>query len=228
MVAKPSMRRPVPALSGRPDAKTSPRRPVEAPRRARTALADDQPAKSAKAAPVAAPTWTQDRRVLEFARLVEHEVGNGYRAQTQRLFEIQRKRIIKNSKLNYENLNDGHLRPLTNSQLNDYRVRSEITEMVMTVKEGSAKLTEGLSLLRRHLRAHYSAELKKLYGALTNVDAAIESHFEKAVGATKEAERFVDLAGEVLRDIDQSAFSYDRMIKTAHLVLGPRARQATI
>lgn len=225
MVAKPTPRR---AATAPNPAKSGERRPLEAPRKARTPLNEDQPAKTGKSASSGSPAWTQDRRVLEFARLVAREVGNGYQAQTQRLFEIQRKRIIKNSKLNYENLNDGQLRPLTNSQLNDYRVRSEITEMVMLVKEGSAKLTEGLSLLRRHLRANYSAELKKLYGALTNVDAAIESHFEKAVGATKEAERFVDLAGEVLKDIDQAAFSYDRMIKTAHLVLGPRARQATI
>jgi hypothetical protein len=167
----------------------------------------------------------RDPRCLDFSRQVERLVGEGYQEQMQRVFDIQRKRIIRNSKLSYENLNDGQMRPVTESQIRDFRERSNITEMVMKVKEGSAALTDGLSLLRRHLKSQHAAEFKKLYGALTNVDAAIESHFDKAVEATKAAERFIDIANDVIKDIDQGAFTYDRLIKTANLVLGPRARQ---
>lgn len=169
--------------------------------------------------------WKTDAKLLQFKKRTDELLQRGgVQEQIAEVISLHKQRIKTNAKINYDNITDGRLKQNTEGTLQDAAFRSRIALMIIEVKANTGFMEDGLSLLRRHIKSTYAAELKAQYGALTNQDAAIESYFSKVVETIKGAARFFEIANEVIKDIDQNAYTLQRNQATAELVLGPRGR----
>jgi hypothetical protein len=168
-------------------------------------------------------TWTEDPSIVKLEgrlRKRGRELITLCGEVREELFRMQDIRIKKN-KVTYEEVTSRGMKTLIEAMARDKSYRSRVVALLMEVRDRVDFLKDSLSLIRRKVRGNYGAQLKRLYGAVSAQNDAIENHFHAAMQGVKGGEAVIRMAELVVSDIDKSAFADKGLQKGAELIFHP-------
>lgn len=167
--------------------------------------------------------WKDDEELVRLRKSLRkfgREALEEFATTKATVIDIQRQRIKKNRITHDEVISKG-MRQLSESVARDKAFRSNLAGLLVEVIDRVAFMKDSISLVRRKLKANYSAQLRKMYGAVAVQDDAIGDYFSHATAAIKAGELVAKIIDIIIADIDSGGHGNQKLLRTAELVFHP-------
>lgn len=177
--------------------------------------------KTSKSSPP--PTWVDEDWLIKVKKKLSTKSKKLHidcANMREKLFSWQKDRI-KHNKITHADITSRGLKNFVEAVARDKALRSNIVGELLEIQDQVDYFKDTLSITRRRIRGRHGSELKRLYGAVASQNDAMEDYFIVVIRAIKDGESVQRLANLVISDIDQGAFSDNRLLESGKLIFHP-------